>query len=55
MANHESPQSPHNEEMDEKERLSSFSELLGIPFKKHILNDLQLHETPDIPIHYFKR
>ncbi|MCP4668408.1 MAG: type II secretion system ATPase GspE [Deltaproteobacteria bacterium] len=41
--------------MDEKERLSSFSELLGIPFKKHILNDLQLHETPDIPIHYFKR
>jgi len=41
--------------MEEGERLSSFSKLLDIPFKQHILNDLQFNENPNIPIHYFKR
>lgn len=43
------------EDMTEEERLTACSELLKIPFKKEILEDLQFHETHDIPIHYFKR
>ena len=43
------------EEMSEEERLQAFSEQLGIPFKKHILEDLKFKETHNMPIQYFKR
>jgi general secretion pathway protein E len=43
------------EDMTEDERLAAYSESLGIPLKRHILDDLKFKETLDIPIHYFKR
>ena len=46
---------PLSDEMPEEERLRACSELLGIPFKNHILEALKFNDTQDIPIHYFKR
>lgn len=43
------------EEMTESERLSAYSESLGMPVKNRILEDLKLKNTFDVPIHYFKR
>ncbi|MFZ7111746.1 MAG: type II secretion system ATPase GspE [Desulfatiglandales bacterium] len=42
-------------EISEEERLRAWSQQLGIPFKKHILEDLDFRDTLNIPIHYFKR
>jgi len=49
------PEYNNNEDMDEETRLALYSERIGIPFKKRILEDLQFNDTFDIPIHYFKR
>ncbi|MDY7035980.1 MAG: type II secretion system ATPase GspE [Thermodesulfobacteriota bacterium] len=46
---------PANEEITEEERLNLCSESLGIPYKRHILEDLKFNNTFDMPIHYFKR
>ncbi len=43
------------EEISEDERLLKHSESLGIPLKKHIIEDLSFKSTLDIPIQYFKR
>ncbi len=45
----------NKEDMTEDERLAAHSESLGIPLKRHILDDLKFKKTLDIPIHYFKR
>ena len=45
----------NNEDMTEEERLSAYSESLGIPLKSHIIDELQFNDTFSIPIHYFKR
>ncbi|MBW1681829.1 MAG: type II secretion system ATPase GspE [Deltaproteobacteria bacterium] len=45
------PESPAGEEA----RLASLSSKLGLPLQRELLNDLELRETFDIPIHYFKR
>ncbi len=45
----------HPKEMPEEDRLKAWSEELGIPFKKHILGDLDFRDNLDIPIHYYKR
>lgn len=47
--------SPPGEEMTEEDRLAGYSETLGIPIRKGILEALQFRETFDIPIQYFKR
>ncbi len=50
--NNEGPAPVNNrEDMTEGERLSAYSESLGMPLKKHILEDLKFKETLDIPIH----
>ena len=46
---------PVSDEVTEEERLSAYSERLGIPLKRHILQDLEFRDTFGIPIHYFKR
>ncbi len=49
------PDYPVSDEVTEEERLSAYSERLGIPLKRHILQDLDFRDTFGIPIHYFKR
>jgi len=39
----------------EEDQLRAWSDELGIPFKKHILEDLNFRDNLDIPIHYYKR
>ena len=41
--------------MTEAERLAHFSEKLGIPVKKRLLEDIRFEGKLDIPIQYFKR
>src|SRR4030042_704058 len=41
--------------MTEAERLSHYSEQLGIPVKKRLLDDIRFQGKLDIPIQYFKR
>ena len=43
------------QDMTESERLSHYSEELGIPVKKRLLEDVRFEGTLDIPIQYFKR
>jgi len=43
------------QDMTEAERLSHFSEQLGIPVKKRLLDDIRFEGKLDIPIQYFKR
>jgi len=43
------------QDMTEAERLAHFSEKLGIPFKKRLLEDIRFEGKLDIPIQYFKR
>jgi general secretion pathway protein E len=43
------------QDMTEAERLSHYSEQLGIPIKKRLLDDIRFEGKLDIPIHYFKR
>jgi general secretion pathway protein E len=46
---------PEMPELNEEERLIAGAAQLGIPFKRHLIEDLKLDETFAIPIHYFKR
>jgi general secretion pathway protein E len=46
---------PLADEVNEEELLADYSERLGIPLKKRILEDLQFRDALDIPIQYFKR
>lgn len=43
------------QDMTESERLSQYSEGLGIPVKKRLLEDIHFEGKLDIPIQYFKR
>jgi general secretion pathway protein E len=43
------------QDMTEAERLSHYSEQLGIPVKKRLHDDIRFEGKLDIPIHYFKR
>jgi len=43
------------QDMTESERLSQYSNELGIPVKKRLLDDLHFEGKLDIPIQYFKR
>jgi general secretion pathway protein E len=43
------------QDMTETERLSHYSEQLGIPVKKRLLEDIRFESKLDIPIQYFKR
>ncbi len=43
------------QDMTEAERLAHFSEKLGIPVKKRLLEDIRFEGKLDIPIQYFKR
>ncbi len=43
------------QDMTESERLAHFSEKLGIPVKKRLLEDIRFEGKLDIPIQYFKR
>ena len=43
------------QDMTESERLSHYSEELGIPVKKRLLEDIHFEGKLDIPIQYFKR
>jgi general secretion pathway protein E len=43
------------QDMTESERLSHYSEQLGIPVKKRLLEDIHFEGKLDIPIQYFKR
>jgi len=43
------------QDMTESERLSQYSDQLGIPVKKRLLDDLHFEGKLDIPIQYFKR
>ena len=43
------------QDMTESERLSHYSEKLGIPIKKRLLEDIHFEGKLDIPIQYFKR
>jgi general secretion pathway protein E len=43
------------QDMTESERLSQYSEELGIPVKKRLLDDIRFEGKLDIPIQYFKR
>jgi general secretion pathway protein E len=43
------------QDMTEAERLTRYSEQLGIPVKKRLLDDIHFEAKLDIPIQYFKR
>jgi general secretion pathway protein E len=43
------------QDMTEAERLSRYSEQLGIPVKKRLLDDIHFEGKLDVPIQYFKR
>ena len=43
------------QDMTEAERLSRYSEQLGIPVKKRLLDDIHFDGKLDVPIQYFKR
>lgn len=43
------------QDMTEAERLSHYSEQLGIPIKKRLMDDIRFEGKLDIPIQYFKR
>jgi general secretion pathway protein E len=57
--NQGSPKTDHvasgQDEITEAERLNRYSETLGIPVKKNLLEELHFDNKLDIPIHYFKR
>jgi general secretion pathway protein E len=55
MTDKDTRESPIRDDMSEEERLRAYSEMLGIPFKKNILEDLKFKETHDMPIQYFKK
>lgn len=42
-------------EMGEEERLSELSKQLGIPYSRHILNQVESNGGMEVPIQYFKR
>ena len=42
-------------DMTDEERFRTWSQSLGIPFRKDILGELDFSETFHIPIQYFKR